>query len=80
MSAIRLVAPCGCEYVVVSGIYWVLLTPPQCEWSHEHAYWKATRTLRPEHIPIIATGYAMAARDGRGPWARYWPGRNRRRT
>ena len=28
---------------------------------------------------VLATGYAMAARDGRGPWVTYWP-RNWRRT
>ena len=78
MSAIRVVASCGCEYVAVCEAGWSLRAPPHCGWGYGHAYLKATGGLRPEHIPVIAAGYAMAARDGRGPWAPHWPGRKQR--
>lgn len=74
-APLRVVAPCGCEYFLVDGEHWDVAVTPECR-NPPHALWLWNHTLD-DAAPIVRMGYLIAASEGRGPWAKLWPGRAR---
>ena len=73
-DAIRVVAPCGCEYEMLPCGVWSVTAPDPCV-TPPHSGLIVHGVLRNEYAGAVAAGYAIAASTGRGPWAKHWPGK-----
>ena len=73
---LRVVAPCGCEYDLKAISHGHVVTRVRTCGGAHHAidfYWQAL--LQDRALDVLRIGYAIAASEGRGPWAKLWPGR-----